>query len=380
MDRQDEFRPQEVSQGDRATGGGAAGGTMQSGGEARNSGQPARLVWVAPAGLWGLSLFIFLLRFLTLGIYHFWGKTEVRRRIWSAVRLNGQPLEYTGTGWELFLGFVIVFPFIVVPLLVLSALPAYGGGAFLAIFYLMGVGQYRARNYRLSRTNWRGIRGAMAGSSWRYGLTYLWTGMLVPLTLGWITPWRNTRLNAILTNETRFGDRPLHFAAAVGPLYKYYALLWGGQAILFFTATSALVVLFGQDLADMQTRGTAPAPVTVWGLVILLFAVLVAWSLIGVVYKAAELRYFARHTRFEALRFELDATAPSLARLVVGNWLRAVLTLGIAMPVVQARTAGYVLGRLRLSGRLDEAAIAQSQRARARAGEGLAEAFDVDIF
>ena len=29
-----------------------------------------------------------LLRILTLGVYHFWGKTEVRQRIWSAVRID----------------------------------------------------------------------------------------------------------------------------------------------------------------------------------------------------------------------------------------------------------------------------------------------------
>ena len=50
-----------------------------------------------------------LLRVLTLGIYHFWAKTEVRKRIWSAIRINDEPLTYTGRGMELFLGFLIVF-------------------------------------------------------------------------------------------------------------------------------------------------------------------------------------------------------------------------------------------------------------------------------
>jgi len=73
-------------------------------------GEPLELSWHnAQGNILGLALFNFALRVATLGIYHFWGKTEVRKRIWAASRLQGEPLEYTGTGWELFLGFVIVF-------------------------------------------------------------------------------------------------------------------------------------------------------------------------------------------------------------------------------------------------------------------------------
>ena len=66
------------------------------------------LEWRDIPGLILLSLKIFFLRIITLGIYYFWGKTEVRRKLWAAVHLEGQPLEYTGKGKELFFGFLIV--------------------------------------------------------------------------------------------------------------------------------------------------------------------------------------------------------------------------------------------------------------------------------
>src|SRR6185295_10262910 len=76
-----------------------------------------RISWVPPpGGFAGLSLLNGVLRILTLGVYHFWGKTEVRQRIWSAVRIDGEPLEYRGTGGELFRGFLIVFLLILLPL------------------------------------------------------------------------------------------------------------------------------------------------------------------------------------------------------------------------------------------------------------------------
>ena len=54
------------------------------------SAAPARITWThPPGGFLGLSLLNGLLRILTLGVYHFWGKTEARQRIWSPVRIDG---------------------------------------------------------------------------------------------------------------------------------------------------------------------------------------------------------------------------------------------------------------------------------------------------
>src|SRR6478752_7192366 len=80
-----------------------------------------RISWVPPpGGFAGLSLLNGVLRILTLGVYHFWGKTEVRQRIWSAVRIDGEPLDYRGTGGELFRGFLIVFFVILLPMLAIG--------------------------------------------------------------------------------------------------------------------------------------------------------------------------------------------------------------------------------------------------------------------
>src|SRR5581483_932374 len=191
------------------------------------------ITWVhPPGGFVGLSLLNGVLRILTLGVYHFWGKTEVRQRIWSAVRVNGEPLEYRGTGGELFRGFLIVFFLILLPLgaasfassLFLS--PAMHGiynlGFWAVLLLLSGIGIHRARRYRLSRTRWRGIRGGLSGQSRGFAWTYLWTMLLVPFTLGWIVPWRTVRLQKALMAETRFGDKAFTFTASAGPLYKRF--------------------------------------------------------------------------------------------------------------------------------------------------------------
>ena len=51
-----------------------------------------------PSKFLGLSLKNGLLNIVTLTLWRFWGKTEVRRRVWSGVRLNDEAFEYTGRG------------------------------------------------------------------------------------------------------------------------------------------------------------------------------------------------------------------------------------------------------------------------------------------
>ena len=56
-----------------------------------------------------------LLGVLTLGFYRFWGKTRLRRYLWGRVSFHGDPFEYTGTGMELFVGFLVAIA-VLIPL------------------------------------------------------------------------------------------------------------------------------------------------------------------------------------------------------------------------------------------------------------------------
>lgn len=57
--------------------------------------------------LYKIYLLNLLLSILTLGLYHFWGKTRKRRYITSSFQLDGDRFEYTGYGKELFFGLLL---------------------------------------------------------------------------------------------------------------------------------------------------------------------------------------------------------------------------------------------------------------------------------
>ena len=86
---------------------------------------PVRVEYIDQPGLVGLSIVNFLLNLVTLGFYRFWAKTRVRRHIWSSVHVNGEPLEYTGTGKELFIGFLVIMLVLFLPLALISGFLQY---------------------------------------------------------------------------------------------------------------------------------------------------------------------------------------------------------------------------------------------------------------
>jgi uncharacterized membrane protein YjgN (DUF898 family) len=268
---------------------------------------PPSLTWDGPTwGLTGLGFLNVFLSLITLGIYGFWGRTEVRKRVWSSIHLNGEPLAYTGTGKELFFGFLIVFGIVLVPVLVLTigTIIAFGPKSpaqtvvqlllGIGFIFLGGVASYRARRYRMSRTAWRGIRGSLEGSSGTYGWATFWTTMLIPLlffvaaSIGYvlnfgfgapklstpaaqetflrangiwigllyfffivgsllIVPWRTTKLTRHITNDMAFGSMPFTFEGGAKPLYARFIARWVGVLLLFVLTPVAIYFWIGVD-------------------------------------------------------------------------------------------------------------------------------------
>ena len=331
-----------------------------------------------------------LLTILTLGVYRFWAKTRVRRYLWSRTSLLGDAFEYTGTGGELFRGFLIVLFLVLLPLFAYSwavgllidpervwlqlaaTAPVYG-----LILFLLGVATHRARRYRLSRTTWRGVRGAQQGSAARYGLKFFGSMLLNAVTLGWTYPWANTRLTAALTNDIWFGDRRFAFAGSAKPLYKRFAAVWLLGFVAYALVAGVAVVGFGQALAAGSFE---PGELFIQLLPLAMLLTLVAVGMLVMTwYRAGEAAYFASCTRYEGLQARYDVAAGALLWLMISNFLLLLVTLGLGGAFVELRNLRFACDRLSFAGEIDVAAIGQSAAAKPSRGEGLAEAFDVGM-
>lgn len=344
--------------------------------------------------LYRIFLVNLLLTIITLGIYRFWAITRWRRYFWSHMRFQGERLEYNGRGIELFLGFLMAIGilvgliigalilafacrFIYAPLAVVPLL-----GIYVLFFILAFAARFSAQRYRLSRTLWCGIRGGMEGSALAYGACALGYFLLQPFTLFQLMPWMQVRLAERRINASRLGSAAFHFTGRALRLYPAF-LATMIAIIVLLSATSTLVWLdiAARLLPLLHAAGKDPrailafqqaTPVIIAGII----AFGIGSALISCWYSALFVRHLAERTQLATLQFGSTLSGGRLLRLILGNTLIIVFSIGLALPVAMHRTARMLADNFKVAGALDAAALHQSSLRVPRTGEGMLQALD----
>ena len=285
-----------------------------------------------------------LLGLVTLGIYRFWAKTNVRRYFWRHVSIDGEPLEYIGRGKELLIGFLIAIVILAPIFIAFQVLETVQIGLpepvrgllslllFLVLAFLVQVAVFRMRRYRLTRTVWRGIRCGLDGSSVEFGFRALRYQFLAGLSLWVAYPWMRVRIYRLLVGQMRFGDQRFEFEAASKELYRAWI-----PVILSAVATLALVIWAGyqsaQDAAALgrQLKSASGGVPTEVDFPIAPYAPALV-ALLGtfffyVRYRIREFQYFVRSTTLGPTSF----TAALDMYAILGLVIVYILVLGAAM-------------------------------------------------
>lgn len=324
-----------------------------------------------------------LLIIATLGIYRFWAAARQRRYLWSRTRVLDDTLEWTGTGKEMFVGFLIVLAFLIpfflffqflFPALVARGKEAAAGGIFFLFYiglaYLGGVARFRALRYRLSRTWWHGIRGGSNDPGWNYGGEYLGRHALSVMTLFIMFPWAATRLWNSRWGAMSFGTLQFHADLTARGLKWRWALLYLVPLAIGLVTGLAVVAGMAGGFEDNE-MGLA----TIGLAVVLLFYLGIPLATLN--FYAGFYRKAAEATSLGDLRFGFDATTWDWLKLIVGNIVLAVVTLGFGLTYWGYRNWSFMVRHGYLFGSIDLAELSQSSTSAPGEAEGFADAFDV---
>ncbi|MCZ8186634.1 MAG: DUF898 family protein [Beijerinckiaceae bacterium] len=262
-----------------------------------------------------------LLTVITLGIYRFWYKTALRRYYWRNTRLAGDGFEYTGTGRELFVGFLIALA-IVVPIYLAGTLVSLFGGqvlgptlaGILGVLIMPAVVQiltYRARRYRLTRTRYRGVQFHQSGSGTAYLLRTLWWLVLTLVTLGIAFPFFRRALERYKIENTWFGSAQGSFESEARPLL--------GAWMAFWVVGLVVVVILSQSTQIEYDAGAG----TIFLLVLALLAAFMVLPFLWIRYRVHEFRTFTAGTRFGVMTFASTLTTGAVTWI----WIRYYLAL-----------------------------------------------------
>lgn len=341
------------------------------------------------------------LAIVTLGFYRFWGRTRVRRYLWSRLSLLDDSFEYDGTGMELFVRFILVVLVVLLPLAAINAAIQFAGWRpavivsvrytiFAVILFLSYVGHYTGQRYRLSRTLWRGIRGGLDGSAWSYGLRGMGFTVLQAFTLSLAKPWQYVVLWRYEARHTRLGSRFLAFEGRGKDLFGSWivAVVLGflsaiGLALMF-VALAMMVVAVVAVVAkgasiDWKSHVGSLAAGGIATYLGFFLSFWLTWTAITARFERDWLVYSAAGTRLGELRFAVDADTRAVRWLRIGNFLLTALTLNLAWPFVAQRTLRFYAKTVRLDTDGIER-LSQSEGPSRPPASGIAELFDTTGF
>lgn len=283
------------------------------------------------------------LTILTLGIYAAWGRTNTRRYLWGKIDFLGDRGAYTGTGQELFRGWMIVVAFYLVagvvvniitrihPVFIILVLPLY--------FYVYALAIYGGARYRLSRTSWRetsfGMERTKASSQlfvWMVVKGILLTG----LTLGLYTPIFQNDKRRFLINKATFGTAQFNFTGNNSEFFKIFMLN------LFLTFIT--LGLYGP------------------------------WMILNLT------KYKLKNSNLEdSLFFDIKLEGSDLFLFSIVAYLATIFTLGLALPWVINRSYHLFINAIVVSGEIDFSQIRNVMTTESAVGDVAAVEYDLDL-
>lgn len=277
-----------------------------------------------------------LLTIVTLGIYHFWATTRERQYLWSHSDFIDAPLEWTGLGRELFIGFLVAAVLLFVPFFglpfITQALVLRGHGLLAGVLtlssfgffmYLIGVARFRALRYRLSRTYWHGIRGGSNVQGFKYGWSYIWKSFCGSLALGLLVPWSMMELWNERWSKMSFGPHRIDATGSYSDVFARYLLFYLAPVLLFIAA------LVTGGLAS--TTANSPGGIAVAAILF----VLIFYGVLGVIALAFYAKFFrvaVDGLSLHKLDFSFAARTKDWLILFLGDlgiWLLAAIPVGL---------------------------------------------------
>lgn len=350
-----------------------------------------------------ICLLNLLLNIITLGIYSFWGKTRLRQYIAGSFSLRGSHFDYTGTGKELFFGFlktvplllVIYAPFMIATITVPDA--AWPAILLIPVFYVIPVALYSALRYRLSRLKWRDIHFRLKGSSLKYANLYLWRGILDIVSLGILLPYSDIKKYRYKVENSSYGDIPFSFkgngknlmkihlatyAIAIGLLF---IMLLGLQLIaasfLFTDFSMAPQVISAMAVQDMPEENSLrllsgkPVHITAVTFILLPFLLL---PMVRLMYKTALIHEMINNSHAAGIGFRSTVTTLALLKLKLGNFFIFIGTFGIGTPYIMQRNLRFFANHTQIKGDLETAKIKQTAGQKPADAEGLHATLNLD--
>ncbi|MEJ8597174.1 DUF898 domain-containing protein [Riemerella anatipestifer] len=288
-----------------------------------------------------------LLTVITLGLYYPWARAKKLSYIYGQTALNNERFHFSGTGNEMFRGFIklILFYIIVMafyslflfalksPLLAILFL-------YLIIFMIIPFAIHGSFRYRMSRTSYRGIRFGYRGNRKEFIKKFLKWTLLTIVTFGIYAAWLHMNTRKYVYQNVRYGDVEFSNNADGG---DYFILNLKGYFLTLIT-----------------------------------FGIYIFW------WECDVFNYYINNMRMKKGEQEIacysTATGGDFFTLLVGNLLIVIFTFGFGKAWADMRVQKFMCDKIKMRGNINLDEINQTEEKYTNAlGEDMMDFFDIDI-
>lgn len=299
-----------------------------------------------------------VLSVLTLGIYSAWAKVRRKKYLYGSTRIQGSAFEYLADPVKILKGRILVVAVVIAYSLLKQFVPLLApilGLGFVVIFPWIVI---RSLTFNARNSAFRNIRFGFNGSYMNAAKAYVLWPILVPFTLGILFPYVYYRQKAFIVENHTYGTAWFSFDAAPRDYYRLFlgAIVPIGLGLVCIIL---LVFLFGPL--------SLPVAAVLYFYLFALFSVKTTNLLFGL-------------TRLERHGLSADLKVMEFVFIVFTNTLGIILTLGLFHPWARIRTLRYKLHHLVLvpAGSLDGFVAAEQERVSAL-GEEAGDFLDLDF-
>jgi len=290
------------------------------------------------------------LTFITLGLYYPWAKVEILKYHYQNTELEGNRFRFTGTGKEIFKGFIKVYIFFVL----LYAIVFYAASTqnetlilttmglfYIILILLIPVAIHGAIRYRASRSIYSGIHFKYLGNRGEFIKLFFSGLFLTILSFGIYGSWFQVKIRKYILGHLKFGNVDFKF---------------NGKGVDLF-----LLSLIGMFLS------------------MLTFGIYMFW------YQKDLIKFFTNNTKVyqdgEESTFDIEMTGGELFGLLFVNLLIVIFTFGLGAPIVEVRTMDFMLRKMTIKGNLNLETIEQGNTDdyKDASGDDFLDALDLDI-
>ncbi len=293
----------------------------------------------------GIMIVNWLLCIITLGFYYPWARAKTLRYVWGQTALNDQRFHFSGTGKELFKGFIQLILMMIVFLFVYGLIsqfihPALGGILlYFALLAIVPFAIHGSMSYMLSRTSYRGVRFGYRGSRTTLMKNYFKDLFLTIITFGIYGSWLSMNLRRYTHEHIRYGD--VEFENSSNGTDYFFLFLKG--YLLTILTLGIYIFWFQRDLFNYYV------------------------NCISMSKGERQVRCYS------------TATAGDIFRLVMGNIFIVIFTLGLGAAWAEMRVYRFIWRSVQMEGDINFEEVHQTEEEYKSAfGEDALDFFDMN--